>query len=608
MCYRAIWLPFLAISLVVIPIFQLGFELPKLLCAALFSLCASLYLLYTGEKTIAIALGSTAGKFLLVFAFILIVSPLWSVAWVVSIVGAAPRYQGVLFYVALICIALFCAVFSQNAHGKHAIRQSILLSNIVVIAYGILQMMHTDPFATLWDSDAFLGRIFSTIGHPNALGQFVVLTVPFCFREIFVTEKQSHKMVWMAVVIMNGIVLAGTVSRSAMLGLLCVVLLSAFLLKGVWHAATRVWRMRAYVATAIVIGFSCIFFVQRFSQSYVEHRSISARGIIWNTGLHMFADRPQGYGLETLSFITPTFLHKDIYAYETLTTVVDRMHNQPLELLVTLGPLGLVTYYGCIGSLIFLLWRKYKRKPSTWDHAILSAIIGYSITMFFGFSSIATAVFFWAIVGMGLGGISVKQKGYRISSLLLNSIFCVVAVILSVSAVQRIQADRYFTIAQSTSGMQRLAYLQEGLMAFRFDRQMLIQATQTHIEAYDITKDPEILHNIAIIQDMHHLLTGQKDGVFFLLQSWHAAVQGKREQSVASLQKAHELLPQSVMYYRSAIHINHILGNSEKEQGNKDDLLKLLPDAYFQEGSQTRRLLQKQHPWIVTCCETSTKL
>ena len=596
---KAIWLPFFAISLVVIPIFHLGFEIPKLLCTALFSLCAAFYLLYTRKRTVEIAMASVAGMFLLLFVSILILSPLWSVAWVVSLLGSAPRYQGVLFHMALVCIALFCAVLSQNPHGKHAVKQALLISNIVVIAYGILQMMHLDPFAFLWDSNAFLGRTFSTIGHPNALGQYIVLTVPFCIREIFLTQKQNKKMVWTTVVILNAIVLAGTVSRSAMVGLLCITLIYAPFLKQWWHSSTTLQRIVVCTVTVLAISLSCLLFVQRFSQSYIEHRSISAREVIWNTGLPMIIDRPQGYGLETLSFVTPSFLDKEIYAYETLTTVVDRMHNQPLELLVTLGPLGLIAYYGFIISLVYQLWRKRTKKPSSWELAILSAIVGYSVALLFGFPSVTTAVFFWTIAGVGLGSVSIKRTGYRLPSYILNSVFCIASVVLTITAVQWIQAQRYSSIAQGASGMEHLAYLQEGIMAFRFDRQAIMQATQTHIEAYEKTKNPEIRKDISLLQEMHHSLTGDSDGVFFLLQSWNAAVQGEEEQSAVSLQKAHRLLPNSITYYRSAMHIAHIFGDTIKEEESRIALLALLPEAYFQEGSQTRRLLQKQHPWLL---------
>src|SRR3989344_5135835 len=87
-------LPLLALALV--PVTTLGFELPKFFVLSVLAFGCVLLMLIERERSIALLLGSLPGRVFLGFALVTLLSPLWSVAPVVSFLGASPRFQGVL--------------------------------------------------------------------------------------------------------------------------------------------------------------------------------------------------------------------------------------------------------------------------------------------------------------------------------------------------------------------------------------------------------------------------------------------------------------------------------------------------------------------------------
>jgi len=598
----ALWGPMVAITVVVAPISTVGFELPKVLVAASFSLCAAIYLLIKREDTVGVLMGSLPGKFLIGYCVVLLLSLLWSIAPVMSIVGAAPRFQGVAFHVSLVCLTVLFALVSKTTKGLGAIEDAFVISNLLMVGYGVLQMMQMDPLSSLWQSEAFLGRIFSTIGHPNSLGQCILLTSPFLVRRLYRTESRTQKLVWASLCLMNIVVLFGTVSRSAMLALALVVLFFVPNIlrwcRGCIKNVSKITVVTSVLIVLLLVAVGSLFFIGRFSKAPVEARSTSARVVMINSAVHMIQSRPLGYGLETLSLVTPQFIGKDIYAYESLTTIVDRMHSTPLDVLVMLGPLGLVMYYGLICTLLWQLWIKRMEEKGEWHMACLVGIASYSIALLFGFASIASAVLCAALIGLGIGITGNVALVPRLCSALWNVCMVVCCFAAFAIATQWTLAQLYHASAAQFEGTRALAYEQQGIMSFTYDRKALMEATEHHIQSYATEHSSELAQSIEVLQEMHRKLTNGHDGVYLLLQSWYLAEQGRDEEARISLQNAEQYLPESITYHRTAIFVAGVLHDEQLAAMHTKKLIKLLPDGFFIEGSEMRRILLKQHPWI----------
>ncbi|MCA9333983.1 O-antigen ligase family protein, partial [Candidatus Saccharibacteria bacterium] len=378
----------------VLPVPTLGFELPKFVAFTAGATLAALILIFSKQPVLSFVLRNRIGMAFAMFMGVIVLSLLWSVAPIASLLGVAPRFHGVLTYVALGTLALMAMVLASQNQGLALLRRGVLTINIVVVLYGLLQMLALDPLGHLWQSEAFLGRTFSLLGHPNALAQCIVLTLPFVGLAWSRTEERVERLWWLMLVVLNCTVLFATASRSGLLGLLLLGLLCSSKLKVYLRTQRdRIKPEQAFALSLIVvlccsIGF--VFFTQRFASSFETGRSSSARVEIWETMLEMFGDRPIGWGLETLSFTSPRFLTKNIYAYESLTAVIDRAHNELMQLLVTAGPLALVSYVWLIVLLLHTAWRERKYDETGMIRASASAIAAFQVTLLFGFPTIAT--------------------------------------------------------------------------------------------------------------------------------------------------------------------------------------------------------------------------
>ncbi|MFH0851277.1 MAG: hypothetical protein V1876_00830, partial [Candidatus Peregrinibacteria bacterium] len=226
---RPLFLPALAawfslalvlVAVIFLPLGTASFVLPKVFFLALAALLGALAALRDPERdALAILLTTWTGRAFLALIFVTAFSPLWSIAPLQSIVGASPRFLGVLVQLSSFAIALAGIVLVQREGGRRWLLRSLLLANVLVTLYGFLQLIGLDPFAVLWQQgERFLGRVFSTIGQPTMLGNFLILTLPFIILE---SRKKSAgwRWFWMILILLNLAVLLGTASRGALLGL-----------------------------------------------------------------------------------------------------------------------------------------------------------------------------------------------------------------------------------------------------------------------------------------------------------------------------------------------------------------------------------------------------
>ena len=114
----------------------------------------------------------------------------------------------------------------------------------------------------------------------------------------------------------------------------------------------------------------------------------------------MIQERPLGYGLETMPIAFPDVAPMELVDYEAPGVIVDRAHSKPLDLLVSIGPLGFLFYYGFLVFLILGLW---KRRQDPLVAAGLVGMVSYSVAVLVQFDSLATGAMFWVVGGMFIG-------------------------------------------------------------------------------------------------------------------------------------------------------------------------------------------------------------
>ncbi|MAE68324.1 hypothetical protein CL635_00735, partial [bacterium] len=118
------------------------------------------------------------------------------------------------------------------------------------------------------------------------------------------------------------------------------------------------------------------------------------------------------------------------------------------------------------------------------------------------------------------------------------------------------------------------------------------------LEKEDVEYREDLLSSTQVLIGLMKNATSHRDGMAFLLEAWFFAVQGDRENTDTALAQAKILLPTSFVFHRTALHIADIFGDGVLAEQHRMGIRGLLPDGYFEEESELRRILLKQHPWL----------
>ena len=341
----------------IVPMAHLNVGLPKLLVFAIGAVAGLLWMFFDCERKEETS--SPVEKLFWLFFVLVFLSVLWSAAPQLSIVGASPRFEGVFTYGLYASVAVIASAIVRRGQSDLLIR-ALLISNIGVVLYGLLQVLNIDPLSHVWLSQVFLGRTFSLLGQPNTLGLYLVLTMPFVLLQTKQTSLRK-KYAWIAVLLLNFLVLISTVSRGAIIGLAVAVICGLLWFK---RCTTKQKTKNEKRKTLLIIAL-CIFFVgfllhvtqQRFSHPSEVGRSVSSRAIILEGAWDMVTTWPLGYGLETMGILSGRHMPTELLQYESLTTRIDRAHSQPLDLILSLGVQGAVVFYVLMGMVVLGLWR-----------------------------------------------------------------------------------------------------------------------------------------------------------------------------------------------------------------------------------------------------------
>src|ERR1051326_2938470 len=335
-------------------------------------------------------------------------SCLFSISPRVSMRGMPESHFGCLTILAY--GVLFFSV--QRSFRDSAQRRRLLLAAILatvgVCAYGLLQCFHADPLR--WDHASKFHEFWrpcSTLGHPNHLGAFLVMTLPLVlvyFRRDHGSDASRAWIPWLLQwILMPALALASicliivTLSRGAWLG---IAIAAAVLLLGLPWKTFR-WRLASLAGLAVVavvlVGAVKLLLPDNATATTVSERFVgliqpAGRQYIWAGSWHLFLDRPWlGYGPETLQLVYGKYRSPDSWWFEPHATPT-KAHNQLLNILVSQGLLGLVALGLIIAGIVRVVPRVVRQQFEKADAerrlslALVAGLSGYAVTLLFSFN------------------------------------------------------------------------------------------------------------------------------------------------------------------------------------------------------------------------------
>lgn len=398
---------------------------------------------------------------------------LFSLDFSQSFFGSYERQEGVssYFFYFLWSLLLFINLIAwKNVGGKlsslsYKIKRILVTANIsasVVAVYAILQILNIDFLN--WPEPPFItGRALSTLGQPNFLASFLLLTIPLA---VYLTYSSRHfllKSFFAFTVAFQVIGLFASASRG---GLVALFLMGALFVIYLFFA----FRFNKKLKIAIVVGVAAILFFGiaifnvitpgRLQESFdLSVGSFAARINFFQASADAILQKPLlGYGLENSGEVFIKYYDNDWGIYADVSSNTDRAHNLVLDILLNVGFLGLILFslwYYSFFKLAFLNQQIKKQKKLIL--AITLGAFAYLISLMFSFAIVAAEVYFWLfftiliVVNFNQNSeedvqvvASTKRSSYRLLKFIfLGGIFIISAWQISLNA-EAIVADSYF--------------------------------------------------------------------------------------------------------------------------------------------------------------------
>jgi tetratricopeptide (TPR) repeat protein len=243
-------------------------------------------------------------------------------------------------------------------------------------------------------------RIYSLFGNPNVYAAFLILSWPVLLVKFWSWKNQKlefgFRFVVALLILLN---MDWTGSRAGVLALVSQIILS-FILLG--YRLTRNSGKRERIVLYLVVLMVGIYFA-----SHVENRP-TERLAIWRGAVQMSLNKPwTGWGINQFSLGINHYI--DHYLQGQIlqdNTFVEHAHNEPLELWVELGLIGMVLalwFWGeLLGKTIAALWagRKEAGPLKIASFSLFLSVAGTGITNLFDYNTRLPGVgfFLWLTV------------------------------------------------------------------------------------------------------------------------------------------------------------------------------------------------------------------
>lgn len=285
-----------------------------------------------------------------------------------------------------------------------------VISGFAVCLYGIMQYLFGWDTAQAWmDEEMFEDikmRIYSTLGNPNVLGEYILLVLPASIGLMWTSKKACAKIVYAGISALMFGALILTFSRGCWIGIM--IAAAVF----ITFAAGKLWGL-GLIALPVIPMVLPESIINRFSSiGDMKDSSTSYRVYIWLGTLAMMKDfwvSGIGMGQEAFTQVYP------FYSYNGI--VAPHSHNLFLQILVETGVTGIAAF----AIIIILFLRKIMTgytiggkgdKLSTLMTAITAGICGFLVQGMFDncFYNYRVMLVFWCTLAIARACVYIAEK------------------------------------------------------------------------------------------------------------------------------------------------------------------------------------------------------
>jgi len=365
---------------------------------------------------------------MIVFIAILTLSTVFSADIYTSVVGAWTRHEGYLTWLGYLSVFyFFYRLINYNDFSPEKLMKNLFVVSAVISIYGILQHFDYDFISLIvpWESPTSSIAFFD---NPNFYGTYLVLTMGIGMGfYLKVTGKKPLLFYGIVLTLMTSVLLY-TNTRSAWIGLAIVALFYTFTIVKQYKLWKK-WVVLLLAMGIMAVGINAsegnrylgkIFITIEESGDLLDdgltgHEG-SSRLIIWQKDLTILDDYFWiGSGVDTHAIVFPATPDELEKYFNNRTIMVDKAHNEYLQIAVTLGIPALLIYL----MLLLLIYRKAINALKIAENnqiliilKLLAIITGYLVQALFNISVVSVAPIFWMLLGIIYGYSTYIQVNY----------------------------------------------------------------------------------------------------------------------------------------------------------------------------------------------------
>lgn len=380
--------------------------------------------------------------------------------------GAYGQSESLFVQIGFIIFFLASYLFIQDDQSRSLFRGIILVSVFFLSLYGIFQYLFGDPVG-LEIGQTDLSRVKSLLGDPNALGAFLVLSIPIVFYEFKRFYPKPGSFLIGGCLYTAVMALFLSFSRSAWLGFLfglfplCYQAYLRFLKKAV---SKKDCQFALLVFTIIILGFFtskiCTGFQPQYSKDYnidsrvssITQGNDSGRALIWSTAWKSFKEAPWlGYGIGSFQVNFHRLQSIEALNFWGPERDLRQVHNETLHYLATQGIIGLCSYVGLLVVLLIgaNLLGLFRERLSFEKTVLWSAVFGYLCYIQLNYSQIHYSFLFWIDLGILLGMAKPPSESDSVGLKKLSLVVAggIIIVLSGVLSFNILQADIHYSKA-----------------------------------------------------------------------------------------------------------------------------------------------------------------
>lgn len=340
------------------------------------------------------------------------IATVFSIAPEDSFWGLPDRNWGMITIISFFILYWLCSGVFRHKSDVEKLIKAIAVTSVLICLYAIMQKMGLDLFGlgqgeTL-PSARQVVRVSSTLGHPNYLGAWLAMTLPWLFGGLFLIKKITIRLFISVAILLNLAALYCTFNRGGWLAAICgllsfVILILLFRGCATW-LSSRAFRINIVgLFCAILVIVSFFFGVWGFGGDLrakefdIDGGSIYIRLQDYKFAWQKIKERPLfGWGAETFGYLSANreYTNKELAINDQLA---DRAHNFFLDILVNLGIVGLFFWCAVFLRIFYLAWYTLKNSSDFLKKIIMifaaSSLVAYCIEVQFHFDTVATSLF-----------------------------------------------------------------------------------------------------------------------------------------------------------------------------------------------------------------------